>query len=214
MVGNWWEERQDRKDSAGTPRRTTERVFPSTQPGNDYTTSKSAADQSMLSGAPVQRPKRASMYPDSQALVQAIDTYMPGGQPPADLTYTLGPNAVTADAGLSERHLGTTTKYFYSVLPHQARTTRPDMFSQTVDKTHFAKGTLTRELKSSKHIDDTIADTSLGGKGGRGEVTRNPAEAGNPYGVSVFVDEYSKWGTKIAGMTYGETVSRKMTSYF
>ena len=26
----------------------------------------------------------------------------------------------------------------------------------------------------------------------RGELTRNPRESGNPYGVSVFVDEYAQ----------------------
>ncbi len=39
-------------------------------------------------------------------------------------------------------------------------------------------------------------------------------QAGNPYGVSVFVDEYAGWGRKLAGTTLGETVSRKMTTYF
>lgn len=40
-------------------------------------------------------------------------------------------------------------------------------------------------------------------------------QSGNPYGVSVFVDEYAQWGDKLGGkMTLGETVSKKMTSYF
>ena len=51
-------------------------------------------------------------------------------------------------------------------------------------------------------------------QGGRGEITRRPGESGNVYGVSVFVDEYAKWGTACAGRTLGDTVSSKMTKHF
>jgi hypothetical protein len=40
-------------------------------------------------------------------------------------------------------------------------------------------------------------------------------QAGNPYGVSVFVDEYAAWERKLGGrLTHGDTVARKMTAYF
>lgn len=55
---------------------------------------------------------------------------------------------------------------------------------------------------------------SAGRGGSMGELTRNPKEAGNPYGVSVFVDEYAQWQTKLAGMPLSETVSRAKTKYF
>ena len=32
-----------------------------------------------------------------------------------------------------------------------------------------------------------------------GELTRCPKEAGSVYGLSVFVDEYGKWQTKLRG---------------
>ena len=51
-------------------------------------------------------------------------------------------------------------------------------------------------------------------QGNRGEITRNPREAGNPYGVSVFVDEYAKWGTKLEGMPLTESVRKAQTKYF
>lgn len=56
--------------------------------------------------------------------------------------------------------------------------------------------------------------TVAGGKGARGEITRRPGESGNPYGVSVFVDEYGKWGSAIQGMPLTETRARMQTKYF
>jgi hypothetical protein len=39
-------------------------------------------------------------------------------------------------------------------------------------------------------------------------------QSGNPYGVSVFVDEYATWGTALKGRPLTETVNRKMTAYW
>lgn len=39
-------------------------------------------------------------------------------------------------------------------------------------------------------------------------------QAGSVYGVSVFADEYGKWGTALQGMALQETVNRKQTKYF
>jgi hypothetical protein len=51
-------------------------------------------------------------------------------------------------------------------------------------------------------------------QGSRGEISRNPREGGNPYGVSVFVDEYATWGTKLEGMPLSESIGKATTKYF
>lgn len=64
------------------------------------------------------------------------------------------------------------------------------------------------------HLSSTVGGEPLGSKGSRGEMTRNPREAGNPYGISVYVDEYAKWQTKLSGMPLSESVRRQQTKYF
>lgn len=253
--------------------------------------------------------------------------YLPGGNPPTELTYTLGRNALAEAANPPQRHLTTTNKHFYKDKPDEARATHPEHFEGPKDRTHFHTTPLTKcvcdrasqrwrcdsscverglqarhgmvewrlpvpllplhmlhhimtpvihtvlctphswfrrvhnshaqflhgvsactctatvcshaaeptptvpwpellltsltcnrtcrgVLQQTGHLSETHG-TEASGKGLRGELTRNPREAGNPYGVSVFVDEYAQWGSKLAGKTtLGETASRKMTAYF
>ncbi len=88
-----------------------------------------------------------------------------------------------------------------------ATATRPQDY--VVDASHRVTGQL------RKDIWDTSRDAQAGSKGGaRGEITRNPKEGGNPYGVSVFVDEYATWQTKLNGMPLEESVAKATTKYF
>lgn len=54
-------------------------------------------------------------------------------------------------------------------------------------------------LKGSLHKDsftEDVVSRPISGRGGaRGEFTRWPGESGSKYCVSVFVDEYAKWGS-------------------
>jgi hypothetical protein len=59
------------------------------------------------------------------------------------------------------------------------------------------------------------AEDQFAGRGGRrGELVRHPGDAGSVYGVSTFVDDYARWGTKLAGVPLGETVAKATTRYF
>lgn len=69
-----------------------------------------------------------------------------------------------------------------------ATASNPDYFASEVGS-QFHK---TQAMKQATE-DLTKSGPEIGGRGGqRGEVTRNPREGGNPYGMSVFVDEYAQ----------------------
>ncbi|KAG2500636.1 hypothetical protein HYH03_001403 [Edaphochlamys debaryana] len=127
------------------------------------------------------------------------------------LSYTLGPNAVTEAAKPDRRYFETTNKAMYEDKPISDKTAHPERFQNEVPskfgKTDFCMKQLTGEPSDQP-------PSAAGGKGNRGEITRRPGESGNPYGVSVFVDEYATWGTAIKGMPLTETVDRKQTKYF
>eukprot|EP00197_Chlamydomonas_leiostraca_P010372 CAMPEP_0202860620 /NCGR_PEP_ID=MMETSP1391-20130828/2265_1 /ASSEMBLY_ACC=CAM_ASM_000867 /TAXON_ID=1034604 /ORGANISM="Chlamydomonas leiostraca, Strain SAG 11-49" /LENGTH=214 /DNA_ID=CAMNT_0049539831 /DNA_START=229 /DNA_END=873 /DNA_ORIENTATION=- len=214
MVGNWWEDRYVDSTKRMT---TTERVFARDLGGDgtDYVTTKQLDSLPVQNKAPSPKPlPKPSMYPTEEVLKERLDTYMPGGKPPAQLHYTLGRTMPQEAAEIPKRHLTTTNHHFYDDLPAAAKAAHPERFPPP-DFTHSLRSPLTKgDLQDGQHLTASHG-TEAAGKGNRGEITRNPREAGNPYGVSVFCDEYSQWGSKLGGkMTLGETVSRKMTSYF
>ncbi len=109
---------------------------------------------------------------------------MPGGRPPAELTYTLGRNLVEEAAKPPERHLDTTNKHFFQDLPQQARQADATL-TQPMDRSFHRVNIHLREAAAHKHVSE--GPEFGGSKGSRGEVTRHPREAGNPYGVQVRV---------------------------
>ena len=92
-----------------------------------------------------------------------------------------------------------------------ASASKPAGYFAPPAKTHFSDSTTVKAIYDTSHLS---ASEPTGSKGTRGEITRNPREAGNPYGVSVFVDEYARWQTKLAGMPLTESVGRAQTKYF
>ena len=79
------------------------------------------------------------------------------------------------------------------------------------ERTHFHDSSVLKAIYDDGHV-SSLEPT--GSKGNRGQITRNPREAGNPYGMSVFVDEYAQWGQKLSGMPLEESVKRAQTRYF
>ena len=61
------------------------------------------------------------------------------------------------------------------------------------ERTHFHDSSVHKATYDEGHVSTS---EPKGSKGSRGQITRNPREAGNPYGVSVFVDEYANWAEK------------------
>lgn len=80
---------------------TSARIFSADISGTqtDYTTTKAAAEANMMCSPSVQRVQLPTLYPGKPAIHAALDTYMPGGEPPADIAYTLGQKAVQEDTG-------------------------------------------------------------------------------------------------------------------
>lgn len=77
-----------------------------------------------------------------------------------------------------------------------------------------AKQQSTGKLHRDTHTSGKSEDRFAGRAGRRGELVRHPGEAGSVYGVSTFVDEYARWGTKLQGMTYGDSAAQATTRYF
>lgn len=204
-------------------------------PGQLAATSKRGQDESMLGSLAPHKPVKPSLF-GSRNLDERLATY---GKPEA-LHYTLGGTEVLASD--SDRHLNTTNAHFYSKLPeldksaarsgtelhktvhHSAgldhTTARtgisrpPGYFAEAPDRSHFSKSSVIRDTydKTYRH-----PSTEMAARGGaRGEITRRPLEDGSVYGVSVFVDEYAKWGKVLPerNMSLGESVSRQQTKYF
>eukprot|EP01023_Acetabularia_acetabulum_P035122 TRINITY_DN33102_c0_g2_i1.p4 TRINITY_DN33102_c0_g2~~TRINITY_DN33102_c0_g2_i1.p4 ORF type:complete len:136 (-),score=18.68 TRINITY_DN33102_c0_g2_i1:329-736(-) len=98
-----------------------------------------------------------------------------------------------------EQLFETTNQFFYG-----------SKLQKDVDRTHFSKGTIRKDIWDCKEVSGNLS----GRAGTMGEISRHPGESGSVYGVSVFVDEYSKWGSKLQGHNLQETVGRMQTQYF
>ncbi|GAX82809.1 hypothetical protein CEUSTIGMA_g10235.t1 [Chlamydomonas eustigma] len=207
LIHNWWEDRHMTQDALKS---TDSRVFSndlSSFPSapHELATSKREADFRRLTSPAPAKIVKPSLY-SSKNLEERIATY----RDPAPVAYTLGHITPEEEPDGSNRHLKTTNQVFFSDLPKAASTASPAYFSQT-DRSHFVKNSL-----ATDRLDPTHLGTSevIGSKGTRGEITRNPKESGNPYGISVYVDEYAKWQTKLAGMPLQDSVKRAQTKYF
>mmetsp|Transcript_37553 Transcript_37553/g.83620 ORF Transcript_37553/g.83620 Transcript_37553/m.83620 type:complete len:219 (-) Transcript_37553:362-1018(-) len=202
LVHNWWEDRFVPND---TKLNTTERVFArdlgASTSGSDLQTTKRVMETTVLSTPAPAPPRKPSMY-SGKNLEERLQTY----GTPAKVHYPLGDTLGTAQD--AQRFLETTNQHFFDKLPEMATTSRPGYYTSP-DRTHFKQGTI-----GKVQSDDSVATTTVGGKGARGEITRNPKESGNVYGVSVFVDEYAKWQTHLSGVPLNETVKRMQTKYF
>lgn len=74
----------------------------------------------------------------------------------------------------------------------------------------ISAGTLYRDAHT---VERSPHAASGGHAGARGEITRHPGNSGSVYGMSVWADEYCKWGTKLEGMKRGDTISKRCTQY-
>lgn len=102
--------------------------------------------------------------------------YMPEGTPPTDLTYTMGRTMPQEATEVPKRHLTTTNNHFYEDLPAADKAKRPEYFPPA-DLTRSLKSPLTRGSLQDPHPLSEHG-TQASGKGGRGELTRNPKEVG------------------------------------
>lgn len=234
LISNWFEERQlpagpqghqtsERCLSLDLRAKDAEALQTGRLPGMTYegvpppagqlsSTTKLAMDaQRFESLAPV-APPRPSMY-SSKNLDGRLKTY----GVPDKMNYTL--NGTKPRASDVDRHLQTTNDHFYNKLPAADLTTagtgtKAENYFEPMDRTHFAKSTLRKDTYDTTRRQPT--EDVAAGKGSRGEISRNPNESGNVYGVSVFVDEYAKWGTVLPekNMSLSESVSKKTSKYF
>ncbi|GIL75255.1 hypothetical protein Vretimale_7914 [Volvox reticuliferus] len=209
LVKNWYEDRFQASvaSASGREQPTKERVvhqaLPDGHPGL-WGTTKNEIDQHMLSSPPPAKIKKPSMYTDGN-LPDRMNTYGLADS----IHYTTGPNPVTEAAQPAPRYMTTTNKELFEIKPQEAIASNPDMF-QTTNSSHGLTDALTKSIRGEASDQSNV----VGGKGARGEITRRPGESGNVYGVSVFVDEYAKWGTALKGMPLDETVSKKQSKYF
>jgi len=173
---------------------------------HEFQTTKELSNKQTLQAketTPPSAPRTKAMIPNEVSLQERLDTYMPGGEPPATLSYTLGG---TCKKNLPPLYTETTNQHYFETLPTQKREEQPEHFQ--TDKRFAHTATINRELKSAQ---DPPAENV---NRRRGELTRNPRESGNPYGVSVFVDEYAKWGTQLLGRTRKECEDKACTKHF
>eukprot|EP00798_Chlamydomonas_sp_ICE-L_P015870 gene15870-22000_t len=181
-------------------------------PGQLCATTKNGMDEERFTALAPVKPPEPSMY-GSKNLTERLQTY---GVPDA-LNYAMaGTQPLPGDL---DRHMETTNQHFFDHLPREDMTTagtgtKPLDYFDPANRTHYNKGTLRKDAYDGTR--KLPEEETAGGKGSRGEITRNPKEGGNVYGVSVFVDEYSKWGTALPekNMTLKESEARKTTKYF
>ena len=99
---------------------------------------------------------------------------------------------------------------FYDDKPALAKSARPDIFCVPPAQRFCSTGKLSQDTLNTDRSEDTCGGRS----GNRGEITRHPGESGSVYGVSTFVDDYARWGSKLKGMALSETERQKTTRYF
>ncbi|KAG1671904.1 hypothetical protein FOA52_003471 [Chlamydomonas sp. UWO 241] len=198
MVGNWYEDRCVRTDTKTAPT-TFDRVFirdlDVDAPGpSELATTNRAAAASMQASHPTAAVNQPSLF--TGRVEERLGAY---GQPVA-LAYTMGRVDPEVKAAVPTADFTTTSRAAFTGAPVRPSDEQP-RFGQTGQ---LAKDTWDGKSDAGK----------FGAKGSRGEISRNPREGGNPYGVSVFVDEYATWGAKLQGMPLSESVGKATTKYF
>lgn len=208
LVKNWYEQRfqQDAASTCGSTLRdlpTGQRVLARDQrdPTAGFLTTKQQMDRSMLAAPAPAKVKKPCMISEA-TLAERLQAY---GRPES-VAFTLAEAARPV-----EHHLETTNQAVYDRLPKEATLRDPGQFSGR-DTTFARTGALEQEARAVPTLCDSGAHA--GGKGARGELTRRPGEAGNVYGVSVFVDEYAKWGSALKGMPLAESTAKMQSKYF
>lgn len=98
-------------------------------------------------------------------------------------------------------------QHFYEDKVTKAKTDSPDAF--TMNKPKISAGALYRDA----HTFERSPQVPSGRAGARGEITRHPGLSGSVYGMSVWVDEYSKWETKQDGWKREDSSTKRCTSY-
>ncbi|KAG2443755.1 hypothetical protein HXX76_002101 [Chlamydomonas incerta] len=213
LVKNWYEDRFQAQVASATGRtlkelptheRVVHKALPPGHPGL-FQTTKQAAEEKLLTTPPPAKINKPSMYTEAN-VAERLQTYGLSDS----IHYTIGPNAAAEASRPPVHNLTTTNKEFYEMKPEAARAADPDTFRAS-GPSPFAKTGVCAKSIQGETSDQTGA---AGGKGARGEITRRPGESGNPYGVSVYVDEYGKWGGAIQGMPLTETRARMQTKYF
>ena len=100
-------------------------------------------------------------------------------------------------------------QHFYVDMVAKAKAeAAPGAFTRHAAK--ISAGTLYRDAHTLERSPHTV---SGGRSGARGEITRHPGNSGSVYGMSVWADEYCKWGTQLEGMKRGDTVTKRCTTY-
>lgn len=98
-------------------------------------------------------------------------------------------------------------QHFYVDMVKKAKADSPGVFTRTATKQ--AAGTLYRDV----HTFDRSPNVASGHAGARGEITRHPGNSGSVYGMSVWADEYCKWGNKLEGWKREDSSAKRCTTY-
>ncbi|GFR47520.1 hypothetical protein Agub_g9238 [Astrephomene gubernaculifera] len=209
LVKNWYEDRFQGEvaSASGRAQPTKERVvheaLPKGHPGL-WQTTKAETEHKMLTSPPPAKINKPSMYTDGN-LAERMLTYGLADS----VHYTIGPNPAAEAAKPAQRYLVTTNQDLYQTKPQEAIAANPETFRTEKSPYGLTNG-MTKAIRGEQSDQLNVA----GGKGARGEISRRPGESGNVYGVSVFVDEYAKWGTALKGVPLEETEAKKQTKYF
>lgn len=183
-------------------------------PSEVFRTTKMAAEEANAAAPPpaaVRKPRLVSARNMAATLAARVGT-MEATAASSKFGSPLRGDNVTEEN--EKRYFATTTEFFYETKPARARALRgPEYFTMPVNPSRAGR------IAAAAHARESTSTTmstyaSAGRSGSRGEMTRNPGEAGSVYGVSVFSDEYSKWGSALRGKPLGETISNMQTKYF
>lgn len=162
-------------------------------------TTKQVAEAHMLASPPVAPAHKARMV--SAGNLGAVMTTRGASIMDATQSAAFGSPLRGGDStilGTELSHFQTTNQHFYVEQPAMAKASppagRPDYFAPPKPKERPA-------VPEHAVPEKTIAGPTNARSGARGEMSRHPGEAGSVYGVSVWADEYGKWGTKLQGQT-------------
>jgi hypothetical protein len=101
----------------------------------------------------------------------------------------------------------TVLQYFYTDMVKKAKADSPETYKR--QPAYTSAGKLFRDA----HTFNRSPQEPTGHAGARGEITRHPGLSGSVYGMSVWADEYCKWGTKLKGWKREDSAAKKCTTY-
>lgn len=97
---------------------------------------------------------------------------------------------------------------FYEDQPAHARSQNPHAYTTKLQPRSAGK------LYRDSYTFDISNSGPAGRCGSRGELVRRPAESGSVYGMSIFVDEYARCGSNLAGCKLVDNKAAKCTQQF